>query len=805
MEILTTYIRMEYFVYLPEYRLLVCRSCRAAVIGCRIQAHLKNTPHKLEKTEIQQVQRWASELDIVQGKEEIPGILIPPQDSLPIKALGQPSTGGFHCTFSEDCRYMSARIKKMREHLRESHSWDQSLRAGRRSAATAEPDGPWRAGVLYQRFFVAGPRSEYFEVARGLGLDGVRAQREAAEANVQQAIDAFQSKANRIRAKEAEQIQEPDDFASPNPWLRRLGSATHLKDFSGKKDFLRGLVAMEYQIDPDDPDSTDDRQLQHIHDAFERLVSRARAVATPEAVSWNALFEVNRKELNKERSKPFHARFKAKTQTAYISVYRQLLAYIVRAVSLDNKAERPPFKLSRRQTEAYEAMMAHADDLTDAWEEYKEDRQAEPVARLLTALEDNILELCISILDHLTKDTEYNSILVSFLTVLSIRPDDTWEGYSNFTPKLSAIMAISRLLVVKYAVDQRAKLIQRKRQWGQSQEEAEESSPSHFELVSNITRRFMVGGGEGIQTIPIQFIVRLRNYGMAAHNNTATRGSVSWDKEDIVFKGSRINILNVQGMLQTALRQAESVLYKNLLFCKGFTDQSPAALGLPVIPWDELLDNAANIAIGLSLVDSLYRHDNGASKGWVFQKIWTDNARRGAWVQSITTGADMELNPKVACRYGIAVERLLELLLFLIHLSYGQPARAPEILTVRYKNTADRGVRNVLVDQGLVMIVTGYHKGFSRSERLKVIHRFVPREVGILLVYYLWLVLPFWEEVQANIWDKESFCAAIWASEESVTEGNTQAEGQGQVDDYSRGNDNDNSDNSDNSASRPGR
>jgi superfamily II DNA helicase RecQ len=41
------------------------------------------------------------------------------------------------------------------------------------------------------------------------------------------------------------------------------------------------------------------------------------------------------------------------------------------------------------------------------------------------------------------------------------------------------------------------------------------------------------------------------------------------------------------------------------------------------------------------------------------------------------------------------------------------------------------------------MLVAGYHKGFSKTERLKVIHRFLPREVSALVIYYLWLVLPF--------------------------------------------------------------
>ena len=48
----------------------------------------------------------------------------------------------------------------------------------------------------------------------------------------------------------------------------------------------------------------------------------------------------------------------------------------------------------------------------------------------------------------------------------------------------------------------------------------------------------------------------------------------------------------------------------------------------------------------------------------------------------------------------------------------------------------------------MVHFVTGYHKGYGNSAKLKIIYWFVPREVGELVVYYLWLVQPFVEALQ---------------------------------------------------------
>ena len=66
------------------------------------------------------------------------------------------------------------------------------------------------------------------------------------------------------------------------------------------------------------------------------------------------------------------------------------------------------------------------------------------------------------------------------------------------------------------------------------------------------------------------------------------------------------------------------------------------------------------------------------------------------------------------------------------------------------------------------MIVMGYHKGFSRSERMKVIQHFLPREIGTLFIYYLWLVVRFWKELQVNVLGREELSPSVWATEDML-------------------------------------
>lgn len=92
-----------------------------------------------------------------------------------------------------------------------------------------------------------------------------------------------------------------------------------------------------------------------------------------------------------------------------------------------------------------------------------------------------------------------------------------------------------------------------------------------------------------------------------------------------------------------------------------------------------------------------------------------------------------------------------EKLLVLIHVTGGQPARGPEILSVRHSNTAEVGHRHIFVEDGMVVFVTRYHKGYALQGDVKIIHRYLPREVGELPVWYLWLILPFQQRMEALI------------------------------------------------------
>tara|TARA_R110002003_G_scaffold3363_1_gene25212 strand:- start:1741 stop:2385 length:645 start_codon:yes stop_codon:yes gene_type:complete len=101
--------------------------------------------------------------------------------------------------------------------------------------------------------------------------------------------------------------------------------------------------------------------------------------------------------------------------------------------------------------------------------------------------------------------------------------------------------------------------------------------------------------------------------------------------------------------------------------------------------------------------------------------------------------------------YEKAMQAFREHLLVLVHITGGQPARGTEVVTVQYVNSPNGESRGVFIEDGLMVYVTMYHKGIRASAKAKIIHRYLPREVGELLFYYLWIVMPFWRKIEGAV------------------------------------------------------
>jgi hypothetical protein len=132
----------------------------------------------------------------------------------------------------------------------------------------------------------------------------------------------------------------------------------------------------------------------------------------------------------------------------------------------------------------------------------------------------------------------------------------------------------------------------------------------------------------------------------------------------------------------------------------------------------------------------------------------------------VTSHNQLRFNLVAVEDYFRTVKKFKEELIVLCHLTASAPARGPELLSVMHTNGQDsRAQRGVFLDDGIVELVITYHKGFSLSQKVKIIHRYLPREVGELVVFYLWLVEPFLQHLQQMTRGQVEFSSHLWEPE----------------------------------------
>jgi hypothetical protein len=336
------------------------------------------------------------------------------------------------------------------------------------------------------------------------------------------------------------------------------------------------------------------------------------------------------------------------------------------------------------------------------------------------------LELCISLLDHKLHGKLTDSIMVGFLAAHGI--DRNKKGFKEavaYTTDLSALVKIAQLMVVQYAVKQC---------------EAGRA-PYPNELVAEYQDRFMCYGSE----TPMNWILNLRAYGAKIRDTSTALGHMYWsdDGEKLSYKTIELTMNNFRWFLRDQVQEVQEQLHALLLL----PDCEPE-MRASYIPHLRLASLKDDPSVGTAGWSFLQDQRNGGLLGdrqrWLLGRVRDDKRLRRRFFANVDT---LEWNKKHVATYGSRAYAFLRRLLLLIHMTGGQPARATELLTVRWRNSKDGLVRSLFVENGLVLFITSYHKNYSMSSATKIIYRYLPVEVSELVVYYVWLVAPFLEQL----------------------------------------------------------
>lgn len=754
---------MDLLVHLPRHGIIVCSECKYAVLPSHINSHFSNKrKHKTDKKARDSlIQRVAAIDGLIPNDEVLKSreFEFPEPTALPIPALGKPKTNGLKCTLpyrNKKCGYICCSLQQMQEHCFEVHDWKSTNKGGRPKNDTPakESEQPWETGIHCQRFFKQGARSGYFQV-RCIAETIQQAQIASRDDQLEAKKQILTTRMNDAKEEERRKITESEESMEPSPWLKRMYWAGHTAGLDKRE--LRALGAQP---------GGDEKDLQVLCKAFDWLIQDSQYHADREVVGLEALFEANKKEVNTATQMPFDSWMDITTIERYTEVCKAILRIIFRAAEEGRPEKRPPYQLTATQemniqhvrisiVQLLEWKGAHEPQEEVSSIDTDEEESSEEI-EMMGKIQREILRLWISLLNHPLQDNEYKSALISAMAVLGIREDDGWFDAEDYTPKFSAVIKLSRLMVIQDAWEQRREKVHIYQDRGWNEAEINDTVPSHYQLVQKSVSIFMTMAHGGRNPTPMQWLYRSRSYGFKIRYTTAAAGKVQWIGDDFLYSGMRFSIHKFRGMVHGLVAEAREILFRKLLMVEMNEDGEVDARKVPPINWDQLVDNLAETRVGWSFLDDERNQFAVDGKWWLYDRIFKEQTLREKWLDE-----NGQIIAETADKFEEDVEEFLERI-WALKMELSQPARARELLTLRKTNTPNGGVRNIGIDEGMVSYTVEYHKGYRSSGNIKRIHRFLPREAGTLWVYFMWLVDHFRGLVKFERTGKIESSAFVW-------------------------------------------
>ena len=760
------------FEYLPKHRIAICRSHRQGIIRSQLKTHL-NRKHQeyvrqTRQNIVEAVHQERSLQDWAATHEEI---VYPTAECAPLPHLPV-YQDGLRCQY---CGYINRSIDRIQEHCKQEHGREGRSRAGRPS----DKQRTWTT-VSCQKFHNTNRLGRLFQV--GGEAEGPRAQANP-DADVSQAIQTSLTQAS-ARLEELEKRKnntiKPDtdryEFAE---WLNRAGWARHLKGL--KRDWLLQMAKKP---------TYKEHALFEVCWAVRMVIWRAQQTSKASVVGMPAMMYINRREFgNSTNEKPFNAQQTENTMIKYSNAWVEIIAYIWRTHELpvakphDNEeieGRRPPYRISGRQDKWLQKIkeIVSCDDEEDGWLDDTESETSSDNGRLdeqqQDALEGHVLQFMLSLLDHVLGDNEYTSALISSMAVLGISAESGWLSPLVYTPKQSAVISTSRMLVLYRSTQLRQDRINELVAEGWGSEDAADIAPPHLEFVQDMANRFMTLIEYNGKPTPMDSILRLRAFGFKIRFTTNAEGVIDWIGDTLLYGNIQFNMPQLRSMIHGMIASARQHILANLMLLQIDSEGSVArdTTACPTIDWGKLVDNAAEQQVGWSFMeDPRNKHATSVEepKQWLAQRLQNEKAIRNQFIDVEATRAALARGGGVVWAetriqaYGQAMKGARQELAPLVHMTGGGPPRGSELVTVTYKNSANGDSRGTNIEDGAVRITTTYHKNIGQTGKGKVIHRYLPREVGELVVYYLWFASPFWHQINGAVHGKaEEVSAYIW-------------------------------------------
>ena len=320
----------------------------------------------------------------------------------------------------------------------------------------------------------------------------------------------------------------------------------------------------------------------------------------------------------------------------------------------------------------------------------------------------------------------YESPLMHYLAVRGIDVEaEAFRPSFWYTSILAGVLWMARLIMLEVAVPLEA--------WPTLGLEGKATIPSIPQRVRTIREKHLVEGSySAVSSILAQLAM-----GKKYNRTHESPSNIHWseDSQTIHYGGMPIPLAKVRTMGQQMVAQLGAMLQK-LAF----------GIVLPTFPLGQLVDSMAWSSEFRRTDYSFIDHSKNPPEIQVGYRFLFQEAQKPnpIWKLFYTSSDSYEARwrSRVKQQYLVAEKRFLQALMVVFHIQGGQPARGPELGSVKASNSI-YSAWNIYIINGRVCFITTYDKAQKRRGNSEYVVRCLPDAVSQLVVQYLVFVRPF--------------------------------------------------------------
>jgi hypothetical protein len=392
----------------------------------------------------------------------------------------------------------------------------------------------------------------------------------------------------------------------------------------------------------------------------------------------------------------------------------------------------------------------------DALEAYRDK------AGLQEPIQERLVQLSASlVMQDLPLWTAVNrNVLLHFAGILSLDIQasehagaPTFVPVANSTSHLAALLWVARILVLEYALPGRAYATN-----GWSSRESYE--PQALDRLVQIHQKYLVQH----QHTVIGELLDLKAFGRKMRSYDIARFTLRWSKdgqavgiEKLNAQGHSSNLSSNRlgqhlGQHPLTMQHFRSWVHMSIERAQQQLRTLFGTVQPPTLPaLDTLSDSFTARESGLSF---LLLPDNYARLEPYAQAFIA--AAQAQFIQAParrSTAARAKLKWKVPACKVLAQQhvRFLQSLLVVLQQTGGQPARGPELTSLKVCNTAN-SLRNIYIHKGLFCTLVPENKSSAATQQAFWVARYFPECVSTILYYYLVLIRPFVRHLEKQVW-----------------------------------------------------